>query len=90
MSKDEKNRLKRPKTGGRQKGTPNKKSLAIHEALGDFDPLTELKEIMKRTQDDELKAHICLNLLKYMYPQRKAITTDAEAVELPRVSIDGI
>lgn len=76
--------------GGRQKGTPNKKTLELVEALGSFDPIEELKEICYATEKEDLKAHICLNLLKYIYPQRKAIEIDAAAVELPVIKIKGL
>ena len=54
---------KREKTGGRQKGTPNKRTKELAEALGSFDPIGKLKKIYKETQDQ--KEH------------RKAASTDA-------------
>ena len=75
MSKVGKNR---PKTGGRQKGTPNKKTKELIEILGAFNPAEKLKEVFKNTNDDNLKAKICLDLLKYIYPQRKAIDFQSE------------
>ena len=63
----------REKTGGRQKGTPNKKTKELIEILGAFNPVEKLKDIFANTKDDCLKAKICLDLLKYIYPQRKAI-----------------
>lgn len=76
--------------GGRQKGTPNKKTLDFVEALGTFDPVEELKNICCNTDKDDLKAHICLNLLKYIYPQRKAIELDTSNIPMPEVNIKGI
>ncbi len=76
--------------GGRQKGTPNKKTLEFVKALGSFDPLEELKNICCNTDKDDLKAHICLNLLKYIYPQRKAVEIDAVDIKLPVVKIKGL
>lgn len=65
--------------GGRQKGTPNKKTLEFIEALGTFDPIANLIEICRTTEKEDLRAHICLNLLKYIYPQRKAVDVNIEA-----------
>lgn len=76
MSKVGKNRQK---TGGRQKGTPNKKTKELIEILGAFNPAEKLKEVFNNTKDDNLKAKICLDLLKYIYPQRKAV--DLQTVE---------
>jgi len=35
-----------------------------------------LKEIFQQTYDNTLKAKICLDLLKYIYPQRKAVDVE--------------
>lgn len=79
-----------PKTGGRKKGTPNKKTSELMQILGSFNPVETLKEIIARTKDDALQAKICLDLLKYLYPQRKAIEMNAEDVKLPEINIKGI
>ena len=70
MSKVEKTRKK---TGGRKKGTPNKKTAELLEILGSFNPAEELMKLYDRTQDQDLKVTICKELMKYVYPQRKAI-----------------
>lgn len=67
------------KTGGRKKGTPNKKTAQFKDKLGKFDTVAELINLFKTTDDDSLKVTICKEFLKYEYPQRKAVdieTTD--------------
>ncbi len=50
-----------------------KKTKELIKVLGAFNPLEKLKEIYASTDDMALQAKICLDLLKYIYPQRKAI-----------------
>ena len=67
----------RKKTGGRKKGTPNKKTAELQEILGGFNPAEKLMELYnKSTTKDDLKVLICKELMKYIYPQRKAIDTN--------------
>lgn len=86
-TKVEKNSIKNPKgfqkghakSGGRAKGTPNKKTAQFKDKLGGFDTVAELKFLFKTCEDDDLKFAICKEFLKYEYPQRKAVdieTTD--------------
>ena len=77
------------KTGGRKKGTPNKKTAQFKEILGDFDTVTELKELYQTTDKDDLKFAICKEFLKYEYPQRKAVEI-ANDIELPEFNIKGL
>jgi len=63
--------------GGRQKGTPNKKTLNFIDELGDFKPVQELLKLFAETKDNILKFTIIKEILKYVYPQRKAIEMDA-------------
>lgn len=66
----------RKKTGGRKKGTPNKKTAELQEILGGFNPAEKLMELYnKSTTKDDLKVLICKELMKYIYPQRKAVDT---------------
>ena len=65
----------RPAKAGRKKGTPNKKTLIFLDDLGDFQPLPELIKLYENTYDDNIKFSILKELLKYMYPQRKAMET---------------
>ncbi len=61
------------KLGGRKKGTPNKKTLEFIEALGSFDPVKALIDLYKKTEDDGIKLGALKEMLKYIYPQRKAV-----------------
>ncbi len=69
------------KTGGRQKGTPNKKTKELLELMGDFSPLESLLSIVKsdRTPID-LKSKICLDLLGYIYPKRKSVESKEQVL----------
>lgn len=79
----------KPANSGRKKGTPNKKTKELMEILGSFNPAEKLMEIYNTTKDVELKASICKDLMKYVYPQRKAVEI-ANDVELPPIKIEGI
>lgn len=82
MAKVEKNShrggsKKGERRGGRQKGTPNKKTLNFIDELGNFKPVQELLNLFAYTQDDNLKFAIIKEILKYVYPQRKAVEMTA-------------
>lgn len=78
-----------PKTGGRKKGTPNKKSRFVRELLENqkFDPVTECVVVFRKAMDKfehqnhsefqfkwlEIAGKQCHELMKYCYPQLKAI-----------------
>ena len=74
------------KTGGRKKGTPNKRTLNFIDNLNDYDPL---KSLLKIVQDDntplDTRIKINLDLLPYIYPKRKSI--DMNSNEMPEVKI---
>lgn len=74
---------------GRKKGTPNKKTLLFVDELGNFKTVKELIDIFYSTDKDELKVQICFTLLKYQYPQRKAIDINTEDTKLPTINING-
>ena len=78
------------KSGGRQKGTPNKKTAQFKEILGDFDTVTEMKNLYAMTDKDDLKFAICKEFMKYEYPQRKAVEMDVNTIEMPKLEIEGI
>ena len=68
----------RPRTGGRKKGTPNKKTLEVHERISalDYDPITTMVKISQQAMDDEnyaLAGQMAKELAQYVYPKRKAI-----------------
>lgn len=77
------------KIGGRKKGTPNKRTVEITERLKDEDILGSLIEIAKTTDEESIKVKIYLDLLRYCYPQRKAIEFTQD-IELPVINIKGI
>ena len=62
------------KTGGRQKGTPNKNSKRIHALLEDLDfsPLCHLVEILS-TLTPDTQAKVCMQLMEYTFPKRKSV-----------------
>ncbi|MNK15780.1 hypothetical protein D3C87_339300 [compost metagenome] len=64
------------KTGGRQKGTPNKRTLGFSETLQSqgVDLLAEILESTKSLPEKE-RIGIYLNLLPYQYPKRKPTET---------------
>ncbi len=64
--------------GGRQKGTPNKRTLEFIEALGDFDPVEALVNLYKTSKDEFVKLGALKEMLKYIYPQRKAVDIGVE------------
>lgn len=63
--------------GGRQKGTPNKRTLNFIDELGNFKPVKELLVLYATSEDDNLKFSIIKEILKYVYPQRKAVDITA-------------
>ena len=76
----------RTKTGGRAKGTPNKKTTELMELLGDYNPIVRLIEIAKDENTSlDMQVKINLDLLPYIYPKRKSI--DMNSNEMPEVKI---
>ncbi len=77
------------KTGGRQKGTPNKRTNSVKELLEDnfegFNPVVELIQLYKSDVDVSQKISILKELSSYVYPKRKAIDfnlTDTEPIQI--------
>lgn len=78
------------KYGGRKKGTPNKRTLILADALekknldpiaGLHDCLQELEEMVVYEDGAKIslvkaKADIYMELLQYLYPKRKAIQVE--------------
>ncbi len=60
-----------PKTGGRKKGTLNKKSYVLSEQLEalDFDVVEQLIECLNDPEYKPQKPQILLKLLDYLYPK---------------------
>lgn len=64
--------------GGRQKGTPNKRTAEIVERLEKEDIVGSLLNIAKTTKDENIKVTVYKELMKYVYPQRKAVEMSAD------------
>ena len=67
-----------PKTGGRQKGTPNKNSEIIEAACSrnNYSPVEELIEVAQaaKLNGDLILRYKCASeLMNYLYPKRKAV-----------------
>jgi hypothetical protein len=70
-----------PKTGGRQRGTPNRATLSLREKFTglDYDPIGELIEIARAPNTPlEMRVHIHLGMLPYLYPKRKPVDQVSE------------
>lgn len=67
------------KAGGRKKGTPNKKSGYLSEALEarQFEPVDRLVEILPNLPIEK-QAQVILHLLTFIYPKRKATTDTSD------------
>ena len=82
ISKIERNRgkfqkgCKKVEGSGRKKGTPNKRTAEIQERLKGEDIVGELLKIAKTTYKEETKVAVYKELLKYCYPQLKAVDVD--------------
>lgn len=61
------------KVGGRVKNTPNKKTGVLADVLGAFDPAERIIALFNDTDDDSIKFGILKELMKYVYPQKKAL-----------------
>jgi hypothetical protein len=64
------------KTGGRTKGSPNKKTIEAAEKLDALrcDPLEGMAQIaMDLTSSPELRGRMFAELAGYLYPKRKAV-----------------
>jgi hypothetical protein len=64
------------KTGGRRKGTPNKRTQQVAEVLRelDCDPIRGMAEIAANKRHPiELRARMYTELAHYVYPKRKAV-----------------
>lgn len=73
---------KRPKSGGRQKGTPNKRSAyAVQTRLEEigFDLVGEILKEIKLMEDPIDKAQCYLRLLEYCDAKRKAIEVTGQS-----------
>ena len=79
------------KTGGRSKGTPNKKTQIIQQQMEDlgFDPIESMIEISRlamANKDYSLAMQVAKELAQYIYPKRKAVEHVTEQ-DLPRMEV---
>jgi len=75
------------KTGGRTKGTPNKKTLEVIERLEQLgcDPIKGMAQIaMDEANPPELRGRMFSELAQYVVPKRKAIehSTDGSSGQI--------
>jgi hypothetical protein len=78
-----------PKTGGRQRGTPNKASLSVEEKLNSIgcDPIIELAKIgMNPKFAPDLRGRMLYGLAEFIHPKRKP--ADAATAERPEININ--
>jgi len=82
------------KTGGRKRGTPNKKTVAVQEQMEQlgFDPIESMIEICNQAMSDKnyaLAGQMAKELAQYVYPKRKAVEhTSGEPTEWPQITIN--
>lgn len=81
--------MKGKKTGGRKKGTPNKKTCDFIIAKGNFATIEEMINLYHSTEKEEIKFAICKEFLKYEFPQRKAVEMTGD-IAMPEINIKGI
>jgi hypothetical protein len=70
-----------PKTGGRQRGTPNRATVELREKLAALgcDPAEELVKIAQDSKTPlGFRLHIYSMLMPYVYPKRKQIDDSSE------------
>lgn len=81
----------KPVNSGRKKGTKNKNNLGVQERLEQkgINCIDEILEIARTTEDEQIRFQCYKELLKYVYPQRKAVEFTQE-IELPVINIKGI
>ena len=83
-----------PKTGGRQQGTPNKKSqefMDLYDGYADKhgDPMLTLFEIQANEEIElSLRARAAVGLLPYRYPKRKGIELTVEDRRVSYLSVE--
>jgi hypothetical protein len=71
-----------PKTGGRKKGTPNKRTVYGVEMLRarypDWDPLDQLAYTAQHDEDPDRRLAAAKDACSYFYPRRKAVEHSGE------------
>ena len=78
------------KTGGRKKGTPNKKTIATQELLEKLgcNPIEELWKLAQGAGDDKELAFKCYKeLASYVAPKLKAVELSGEVKSTPNLLV---
>lgn len=70
--------MKGKKTGGRKKGTPNKKTQDFIKAKGNFDTVGELKKLYMSTDKEDIKFQVLKLFSEFEFPKRKAVEMSAD------------
>lgn len=72
-----------PKSGGRQKGQPNRKTQELidrAEEMG-LDIFEEMLKSLQMEQDNKARFDMAKEIAQYLYPKRKALEVTGEAGE---------
>jgi hypothetical protein len=82
-----------PKTGGRKRGTPNRRSVALQEAFDaiNFSVPDKIIELLP-SLDPNKQADLLIDLMEYLYPKRKSLEEQIEisSNQEPKVELSGI
>ena len=70
-----------PKTGGRKKDTPNKSTQELQSLMEEagVNPFLRLMETLPELKPSQ-QAKVCLDLMAYVYPKRKAVDMSLKEV----------
>lgn len=77
------------KTGGRKKGTPNKKTIGLENALANhnIDLVEQIAQVLPQLALDK-RADVLLNMMSYLFPKRKAIELTADPIAVLNSKIE--
>ncbi|OFZ20071.1 MAG: hypothetical protein A2X94_09155 [Bdellovibrionales bacterium GWB1_55_8] len=78
-----------PKTGGRKKGTPNKRTVGLQEALEShgLDVVGQLAALLPQLEVEQ-RASVLIDLMGFLFPKRKAI--ESTVVSAEEISLEGM
>ena len=79
-----------PKTGGRQKGTPNIKSSSLRKRFQDFadENLDEVIEAWNQIEDPKDKVKAYIDICSYAIPKLQAVQLDANIQKVNDIEED--
>lgn len=77
-----------PKTGGRKKGTPNKKTAEIRRRIEGYDPIGKLMALADETKDEELKVRVLLGVVPFSYSRLAMSQIDPRASMMPDLKLE--